>query len=394
MRSFPTTRRTDTSSPATDPSTRMVYSTLKPLRYQKMTTANRDALLSLMMLVRPALATQSFIPAWTHIRFAGGSATTFNDTTSISVKVPVEGLAGVCVPGELFIKTLSSFNAESVLLQDNDTSLVLTAGRSKMKVPVLGVEDFKMPVLKGKPAEVDLTDDILEGVKQCLFSVGTDPTHPSQMGVTLEAESGKAVLYSTDNITLSRCSTKSTIKLPGDAPVILPSFFCEQMLTIAKAFPDDDMVLEVYPGALQIRFGKKATLLSKTLVDLEPLDFGAAFGKYLDVANAKKSLSVLPPSFDASFNRALLVLANETDKAARVTVTKGGAVELYAKSQLGESTDDFVVEQAAARKPFHVDPALMLRGAKTCGSVAFYDRVVLLASDDGTFLHLIAHCAG
>lgn len=359
-----------------------------------MTTANRDALLSLMMLVRPALATQSFIPAWTHIRFAEGSATTFNDTASISVKVPVDGLDPVCVPGELFIRALSSFNAESVLLQDNDTSMVLTAGRSKMKVPVLGVDDFRMPVLKGTPAILDLTDDVLEGIKRCLFSVGTDPTHPSQMGVTLDTADGKAALYSTDNITLSRYATKSKIKLPGDAPVIFPTFFCEQMLVMAKAYPDDDLTLEVYPTALRVKFGAKATLLTKTLVDTEPLDFGAAFAKYLDVNDVKRSLSVLPNAFDAAMNRALLVLANEVDKSTKVTVSKGGGVELYSKSALGESTDDFTVEQAAARKPFYVDPALMLRGAKTCGSIAFYDRVVLLASDDATFLHLIAHCAG
>lgn len=359
-----------------------------------MTTANRDALLSLMTLVRPALATQSFIPAWTHIRFADGFATTFNDTVSISVKVPMDGLAPVCLPGELFIKALSSFNSETVLLQDNDTTMVLVAGRSKMKVPVMGIEDFKMPMLKGTAVNLELTDDILAGVKACLFSVGTDPTHPSQMGVTLDAAGGVAVLYSTDNITLSRYATKSKIKLPADAPVIFPTFFCEQLLTMAKAFPDDTLTLEVYPGALRVLFGKKATLLTKTLVDTEPLDFHEVFNKYLDVGSARKLLCQLPASFDAAFNRALLVLANETDKAARVTVMKGGSVELFAKSQLGESSDEFIVENAAAARPFHVDPALVLRGAKTCGSMAFLDRVLLLASDDATFLHLIAHCAG
>lgn len=358
------------------------------------TTTNRDALLSLMTLVRPALATRSFIPAWTHIRLADGFATTFNDTLSISVKVPLEKMDPVCVPGELFIKTLSSFNVEQVALQDNETSMLLSAGRSKMKVPVLPAADFKTPALKGSAFTVDLTDDILEGVRRCLFSVGTDPTHPSQMGVTLDLAGGKAVLYSTDNITLSRYATKSPLKLPGDTPIIFPTVFCEQILTLAKAFPDDDMVLEVYPGALRVLFGKKGYVLSKALVDTEPLDFGEAFGKYLDVATVKKDLSLLPPSFDASFNRALLVLANETDKSSRCTVEKGGAVELFSKSQLGESVDEFVVEHAKAHKPFHIDPALVLRAAKTCGSVAFYDRVVMLASDDGTFLHLIAHCAG
>ena len=359
-----------------------------------MTTAKRDELLSLMMLVRSALATQSFIPAWTHIRLAEGSATTYNDTASISVKTPLLGMNPGCVPGELFIKALSSFNADSVLLQEhpNERALVVTSGRSKLKIPTLPVEDFKMPVLKGAPASIDLNDDILAAIGKCLFSVGTDPTHPEQMGVTLGAPNGLAVLYSTDNMTISRCATKSAISLPGDAPVILPTFFCEQLLSLAKAYIDDDIVLNVYPGALQVVFGKKATLLTKTLVDMEVRDFEDVIKKYLDIETLKAATMPIPKSFDAAFNRAMLILALETDKATTVTPSSEG-VTLFSKSSLGESDDEFTLDKKVRVKPFKVDPGHVLRAAKSCGSVAFYDRVLVLCTPDISFVHLVAHCA-
>jgi len=360
-----------------------------------MSSANRDALLASMTLVRPALATQSFIPAWTHILLDEGFATTYNDTMMIQVRTQVDALESVCLPGELFIKALSSFNAENVLLQEHNDggALLLTAGRSRMKVPVLPASDFKMPNLKGSPVLINLTDDILAGIKTCLFSVGSDPTHPAQMGITLSAVNGKAVLYSTDNAAISRCATKSAITLPGDAPVILPTTFCEQLLVLAKSFPDDDIELGVYAGALRVRFGKKATLVNKMMVDMEPLDFEAIIAKYFEVEKVKGHLAVLPNSFDAAFNRALLILSAETDKATKITVSKDGSVSLFSKSPLGESEDEFTVDNRQDCKPFHVDPAHVVRAAKTCGSVAFYPRVMVLASDDASFIHLIAHVA-
>lgn len=359
-----------------------------------MATTNRDALLKLVSLLRPALSNQSFIPALTHLRFDAGQVTAYNDVTAIKAKAPID--LSACVPGELFIKALSSFNADSVALDalESDkgsiTTLLLTSGRSKLKVPVLPVKDFPLREPSGDCHVVPFDNEMLDGIRKCLFSVGSDPTHPAQMGVTLESEDGKAVFYSSDNFTISRCQTKSKVDLPAGAPIILPTFFCEQMLVLAKTYSDDDVDLEVYPNALRCTFGKKASLLTKTLADLEPLDFQKIMGKYLKVADVKKHLCRIPDTFDAAWNRALLVLANEADKAT--AVAGGGKLLLQSKSALGHAEDELEMEKLP-KADFHIDPTLVVRAAKTCGSIAFYDRVLVLASDDGSFIHLIAHCS-
>lgn len=355
-----------------------------------MTTTNRDALLKTANLVRPALSTQSFIPALTHIRFADGFATAYNDVMAIGVKTDVD--LEQCVPGELFIRALSSFNTESIVADTvDDTTLLITAGRSKLKLPVLPVDKFPFEPPKGKPSVVELTDPILQALNRCLFSVGTDPTHPAQMGVTLQVEGGKAVAYSTDNFTISRAATKSEIKLPGDAPIILPTAFCEQLLAMAKAFPEEDLDLHIYPGALFVKFGKKAWLLTKTVVDLEPLDFEKIVGKHFDLKGLKAELQAIPDTFDSAWNRALLVLSTEADKATKVTLAKESAA-LHSRSEMGEATDTLLL-QGLDPMEFYVDPTLVVRAAKTCGAVAFYKRALVLATDDASFAHLIAHCA-
>ncbi len=357
-----------------------------------MTTANRDALLKLVTLLRPALSTQSFIPALTHIRFSAGHATAFNDVTAIKAKAPFD--LECCLPGELFIKALSSFNADQVALTALEAgTLLLTAGRSKLKVPVLPIKDFPLKEPGAATDVVAFDNDMLEGVRKCLFSVGADPTHPAQMGVTLDSEDGKAVFYSSDNFTISRYQTKSKVTLPAGAPIILPTFFCEQMLALAKVYPDDDVDLELFASALRCTFGKKASLLTKTVADLEPLDFQKILNKHLKIGDVKKQLGRIPDTFDAAWNRALLVLSGEADKATKVAEDNDG-FSLYSKSALGEADDTMPLEQHVKfPSDFYVDPQLVVRAAKVCGSLAFYERVMVLASDDASFIHLISHCS-
>lgn len=361
-----------------------------------MSHANREALLRLSMLLRPALSTQSFIPALSHIHFGAGSATAYNNVTAVEVKAKFDGLEDCCIPGELFIKVLGSFKSEDVQIDFLDKgSILLTAGRSKIKVPFLESSAFPYKRPTQKPNVVEFNHQILEGIRRCLFAVGSDPTHPAHMGVTLDTLDGKAVLYSTDNFTLSRYLTDFKIKLPADSPIILPTFFCEQLLALAKNWPDEDVDLEVYPGAIQATFGSKAKLLTKTLVDLEPLDFGKIISKYLADADVRKLLHTIPDTFDAAWNRALLILSGEADKATKVTSIKEGFA-MFSKSQVGEAEDrlEFEGKVPDVRREFFVDPTLVVRAAKTCGKLAFFPRVIVLATDDTSFLHLIAHCAG
>jgi hypothetical protein len=361
-----------------------------------MANNHRDTLLSLMARVRPALSNQSYIPAWTHIQLAGGFATTYNDLASISVRLPDTGLPSCCVPGDLFIKALGSIKADQVLVQEHATekAIVVSAGKARMKLPVLPATDFSVPQPRSAPASIQITDDILDAIKQCLLSVGTDPTHPTQMGVTLDSIIGTAVLYSTDNITISRCVTKTPLALPGDAPVILPTFFCEQLLSLATAYPKDNIQLDIYPGMIRALFdkGHAASIMHKMVVELEPLDFEAIIAKYLSVSELPSKLQPVPVSFDSAWTRALLVLNGSSDKSTKVQCN-GTSVDLLTTSSLGQSEDVLTLEKAGSVADFYIDPALVLRAAKSCTQLAFYKKVMVMAGTNVSFIHLIAHCA-
>lgn len=357
-----------------------------------MSEVKRETLSKIASLVRPALATQSYIPALTHICFDGEYATAYNDISAISVKAEI-GLQ-LCVPGDYLIRALNSFPGEEVVVKPGVAGgIKLSCGRAKLELPTMQVKDFPFELPESNGTQLDINDDILKGIERCRLSVGVNTAHPAQMGVTLESEEGRAVLYSTDNFSISRYSCKTKLKLPGDTPVILPTFFCDQMLSLAKAFPDDDLSLELGDDCLIATFGKSAILFTKIVVDLEPLDFGKIIKKNLNGADVRASLAPIPDSFDLAFGRQLLVLSQEMDKSTKVKFD-GETLKLRSHSQLGDADDTMRLEDKEfAELEFFVDPTLVLRAAKVCTHLALFPKVLVMGDEKGTFIHLIAHCS-
>jgi len=313
---------------------------------------------------------------------------------SITVKSDLISDLELCMPGDLLIKTLNSFNAADVACNHGEHEMLLQSGRSKVTLPCLPADEFKLPNVKGERlATIEMDDDMLEGIRMCLNAVGTDPTHPAQMGVTIAAVNGKAVFYSTDNTTISRYRSKSALKLPGDSPIILPTRFCQQLLAMSKAYPDDNIDLQVLPGALRVKFAEKASLMHKQLVELEPMEFEGVIGKYFDIASvtSQGGYSSIPNAFDAAFNRAMMVQSDTPDKKTEVTVGKD-CILIISTSKMANADDEIPWEgDFKLPKAFNVDPSHVVRGLKICEAVAFHRQAMLMGSKDGKFLHLISH---
>lgn len=359
---------------------------------------NRDQMIKVANLVKPALSTANYIPALNHIQFDDKYATAYNDISAISVLIETGVTA--CIPGDVLIRALNSFSSENLMFQLTDSEAIISSGRSKLKLPILPVDDFplKWPDEK-KAVEIALDANIIKGIERCLVSVGSDPTHPAQMGVTLDVDDkGRAVLFSTDNATISRYQTPTKLKLPGDAPVILPTFFCQQLLALAKAYPEEDLDLMCSPGAVVANFGKYATLLTKTPVDVEPLDFHKIIRKHVPkLDELGEIVSPLPDSWDAAFSRALLVVSGDDDKSTKITITSS-SFKMLTTSAMGESSDSLEFDaEEFPDSPFYVDPSLVARGSKFCTN-AYFGSAAMVMTDEGHkdgkgFLHLIAHCS-
>lgn len=351
---------------------------------------DRNNLIRALTLARPALATTSYILAMTHFRFQGGQVEAYNEISAIRVAMDTE--LECCLPGDLLIKALNSFAGTdvSIVPHPKEAAVVLTSGRSNIKVPHLPVSDFPLiwPTMKGASV-VELDNDMLTGIERCLAGAGNNPTHPAQMGVTLDVTpGGLAILYSTDNHTISSYATTSKIKLPADSPVILPGFFCEQVLAFAKAYKDEELDLHVGQGILMLQVGKVANVLSRIPVDLQPLDFPARIAKHKPKS---KEMAAIPAGWDDAFSRAMLVLDKEPDKVTTVSWSRGQLTTI-SRSAMGEVTDTLEYTGPQPNQSIDLDPALIIRGSKHVSHLAFGPDTMLLMDSSGKFQHLIAYC--
>ena len=356
---------------------------------------DRKTLTNIAAMVRPALATANYIDSLTHVLFDGEQAMAYNDVAAIIVKADF-GFEG-CLPGELLIKALASFSSEKVVFESmDDGSTMVRSGRSKLKLPTLPVSNFPKPKFSAnKATPIELDASIVKGIQMCLMNVGNDPTHPSQMGVTLDVDDkGRAVLFSTDNTTISRYQTKVDITLPGDTPVILPTFFCQQLVGLWSTFREEGSMLLLGTDFVAVEFGKKkAIVFSKVMPELEALDFAKQIDRAVSLPSVAKTVVPIPNSWEACWQRAMLVLDGEPDKTTEVKAN-GDQVKLYSTSPRGEADDQFGAEGMADMLDgtVLVDPSLVLRASKYVGKAAFTKKVTLLTDEDSTFIHMIAHC--
>lgn len=350
-------------------------------------TVSRSSLSEAVSLVRPALSNQPFVPALSHLVFDGVSVTAYNDVSAISVRTEVE--LECCVPGDLLIKTLSRLGGSEVVLTHAEEALVVACGRSKVKLPTLPLDvfPFSMPEIEGKT--LALNSNILQGIAACLPASGNDPTHPAQMGVTMAPADDMVGLYSTDNFTISRYLAKSSIQIPGEVPIILPTFFCQQLLSLSKAYPDQGVKLMVRPDFLLAKIGEHVSLYTKVAMQVIPLDFERVLNKHLgNEENLEGHLRDIPDGFDAAVDRALMVVSSDIDKVSTITLVKG-KLKIETTSGTAEAIDSFGYKSDLDLE-VHVDPSFISRSLKLGTHMAVLDDALII-TDNGFFLHLISY---
>lgn len=351
-------------------------------------TVNREALMKAVALVKPALAKRDYIKALKHIRFDGRTAMAYNDISAISVACDIN--FNCCLPGDLLSSVLSNYGTELVDVRDAEDGVEISSGRSKIKLSSLPLASFPFDMPDDELIGITVGPDMLKGINLCSINLGSDSKHPAEMGVTLDMDSNnKAVLFSTDNATISRYQTDETIKLKGDA-VIIPRFFCEQLKSLAKAFGDDKIKLFIGSGYLLAEFGADAILFTKTIHDLRAMDFNRIFDRECCLDVLAKRIDDIPDGFEDALRRSIMVL----DGAGVTAFNVGeGTVNLSTKSNRAVTDEDLKFNGVdLSEDTFYLDPQHVVRVSKHCSLIGFLSRVTVLTDADCKFVHLISHC--
>jgi len=346
----------------------------------------RSKLVEVLARVQPALSTKDFIPVFSCFCFKDKKVYAYNDIIAIRAPIDMELEGGI--RGKVLLDFMKASTSNEVeLVQGNVGGVTVKAGKgSKLKLPIVdsGEFIFKFPdYTEDDLIEIELTKDVLASFRRCIVSMGYDPAHPWRLGVSVKITGTKLTMYASDNTTMARSLVAAKNNVEDEVVIVLPPRFCE--LLIAGANRDKAEMLYVSDSWVVATFESGAELFAKTIGAPNIDAFERQFGE-VESEGAIETVD-LPSNFGPTLDRALVVLATDPDKHAKLTVSDG-QLGVFSHSAYGEVDDHISL-------PEHDDlsvmcaPELLRRGLDHVGGMSILDGQCVYFEGD-MFTYLVA----
>lgn len=290
----------------------------------------RKDLLDTLELVRPALATDNLVPIFQNFCFNEGVVYASKD--KLTIMAPCEVTESFAVNGKILVELLKNSTVKEVDIQLDKENALVVAGKSKMKLPYMGQDDFLFIEPEEETWEVmlEIDEELLKAFSLCLVTSSSDNTMPAFMGVTVKG--GKQTcLYSCDGDALSRYQLGAK---SADVQLIVPGEFVDSLLRITETTGCKLGHLYLNEEWAVAELGNDFKIFGRILVNDEPLDFEGQLKKYLK--NSPPFIDV-PDGLAPALSRARVV----ADPEGKATVVKisGGKLVLSTETHLGDVRD-------------------------------------------------------
>lgn len=302
----------------------------------------RSKVVDVLKKVEPGLAVKDLIPVFSCFCFSQGTVLAYNDV--VALEHPLDSPIRGAVRGKVILDWLAASRAKDLKVEQEDSTVTIRAGRAKLDIPALPEADFlfKWPKQKGF-SEIDLDSAFLEGLRKAMISMGTDPTHPWRLGVTVafwgEGKKCGVLFYSSDNKSATRVNVPLKEDGPSDLVVILPPRLCELLVTLGRT--DSPRKLLVTSKWVECQFKSGLRLFSKTMSNADVSTFETIFGGAK--GKAKSRLISLPKGLDRCLERAQVVLPFAAEPFSRVVID-GGKLVISTRSSAGDVRDALNIE--------------------------------------------------
>lgn len=345
-----------------------------------MPTIPRSTFLSALTLVEEAIARKDFVEVLTCFCFDGKTITAYDDI------VILQAPCAAPIKGAVKASVLSSFvrvaKAKEYEVSQSEAELSVKAGRSKLKLALLPETDFlhEFPSDEKKAAFTTIEGKgLIDAFLRAAITIGTDPSQPELLGITLKFSDGRLTLYSTDNLTATRVKVKA--KGDADVKVQMSPRFCELITKVG--LPMEKLLIG--EGWVEARFNDGVRLFGKACGD-------GALGSYSSlfktVSESKLSTEV-PAGLERALERALVVWqqsSKQEDCFDTKFVVSENRLRLTTETGLGRVDDSMKFEHP------DVEVLLVPGTVKKCLSGAsgmtITSEFVVVGSDE--FLHVIS----
>ena len=337
--------------------------------------------------VEPAVAINRLIPLLTHFWLTGDKLVACNG--NIALAVPFTTKFRGAVPAKLLpLLKAASFDRDIKPLAHNHDHLLIDGDRVRMRLGMLPPKFLHvMPARqRNSNGNASAMAAPIAAIEHCLISVGTDTSRSEHLGITLEPENDRVMLYATDEATIARaCVQRDGLALAERA--IIPAAFCQQMLRLyADLGPahKGDVNFEVssrHVSGQRERYALftagEVSLYGRLLETRTPLAFPAHVRAYLP-AGYRSRLIEIPARLRTTLD--LHRVFDQPKRSLTTLTVRSGELHLWSK------LDGDEIEQMLAL-PGHADVAVrveaqLLQRAPHCTHMLITPRSIVMTQGD------------
>lgn len=292
----------------------------------------RSELLTILKLTEPGLGQANSVPQFSRFWFDGDSVSAYNDDVGIAHNLKTDFKGGVS--GETMLKLLTSSRAESIEFLQDANKLSMKMGRAR---PTLAIDDIShacwfLPKQTGKPLPIDMKS-LVDGVKHCMRSIGSQPSAPESMGVTFENTKNELFLYGTTDTALSKAVVPIKGKVSFDRLTIHRKF-CELLIGLSKDGHKLQMELTDEHALL---ITKNFSVFGRIMGTDKPIDFERQIAESLNGGNDEGS--PIPGRLPQMLKRSMILASNDKVSLAVKPGKRGQLLTIHAQSDMGQLRD-------------------------------------------------------
>jgi len=327
---------------------------------------NRAQLVDILDILKPALAGNTPVQLYTCYCFVKDKVYAYNDR--VAIVAPCKVNMTCALHGGTLYGWLKNSNADDADFDLTGNEVVLTAGKSKIKLPYHEMGDLLFEGVQDKDKDnkwlvtADVDEALLAGLEVCTSTTSRDLT---QMALTcVYLMPGKlSYFYSSDSDSLTRYLV--TAKATEQGTFAIPNNFCEEVVKLATRFKGEEGLLKatlsVNDDWARVRFENGVTVWGRILDVPSPIDFAAM------LKSKEKGMPPavpLPQGLQEALARAC-VLADPESKPTEFTI-KGNKLGMFTQSSMGEATESLLIRGKHPDAEALVSAQLVARAIKAC----------------------------
>jgi len=165
----------------------------------------------------------------------------------------VEAEGAIVVPGDVFKQFIGSLAPGKINFELKDQNLLISAGKSKIKIPTQSNEDYPdFPQVKG--SDLNLPLDVLDQIEKYVsFSASIDQTRPVLTTVLLKSINDGLEVVATDGFRLSTLFF-SGINSNQELNLLVPVKALSEVYRIAQSSQEKELKVTLSTELKQIKF--------------------------------------------------------------------------------------------------------------------------------------------